>query len=176
MREDRRPFVVARRAGIRRRRAGTDLDADFFNPARALTARDAAARFADSERARVLLERRHFIDSQGALGVARAPESAFAHAPTVIRSSVERRRRSCDDVAHVRAAAMHRLFVGTAATCMRPQISRSTPIFAPSSMTDRGIARFGLRRPARSRGIVVGFKSDAAESGPAMAGAIESRL
>jgi len=44
-------------------------------------------------------------------------------------------------------------------------------------MTDRGIARFGCHpAPGTSGGIVVGSKSDTLESGPAMAGTIESEL
>jgi hypothetical protein len=122
------------RAGIRQRRAGTDLDADFFNPARALTARDAAPRFADSEAsARAAREpaRHRFARSAWRRACAR---QRFRRAPTVIRSSVGRRRRSRDGVARVRAA------VYAPAVCrncrnMRPHISRSTHIVAPSSMT-----------------------------------------
>jgi hypothetical protein len=89
------------RAGIRRRRVGTDLDADFFNPARALTARYAAARFADSEAsARAAREPAPHRFAIGAWRRACA-QQRFRHAPTVIRSSFERRRRSPDGVARV---------------------------------------------------------------------------
>jgi hypothetical protein len=55
---------------------------------------------------------------------------------------------------HACEAAVYGPAVSRDGRNMRPHVARSTHIVAPSSMTDRGLARFGLHlAPGPSRGI-----------------------